>query len=83
MLSILKELLRPTAAKLIVFLLLGGYFTFFFIWGKEIWDDIAFNKIGFPLYGDFTATIIDLIIWYVISCLIVFCYEKIKNKSKK
>jgi len=31
---------------------------------------------------DFISFIIDLIVWYLISCLIIFVYNKIKNAKK-
>ncbi len=94
----LKEFLKPTAKKAIIFLASMGGLNYFWISGSGVYDGmILFGlPLGFWPKGSFMATYnirppphvgfsvmnfsIDIIFWYLISCLIISAYNKLKPK---
>lgn len=90
-----KEFFKPTKIKIILFIILlivsflnlvGGVCT------ASI-PAICFYGIGFPFVVNITLTgysitnigiielIVDIIFWYLISCLMIFAYNKTKKKK--
>lgn len=100
-LASLKQFLKPSWGKIIIFIVLAGVCLVFYktyprlISGSETIHII----LGYPLkyieysYGAFDLILdvvrvnylnlaIDLIFWYLASCLVIFAWDKIKNKKQ-
>ena len=87
--KLIKEFLKPDLRKIVIFLILFLISSFLrdFYKGLEV-----STKYGFPImfyhwdyYAkttefNFVGFIIDFIFWYLISCLIVFVYDKVRKR---
>jgi hypothetical protein len=87
----IKQFLKPDVRKIIVFLIL--LIISFFIKSGIALGELYWRVIGFPLpilvqtdglfwSLSYQGIIIDLIFWYIITCLIIWIYEKFKKKPQ-
>jgi hypothetical protein len=94
----IKEFIKPTIGKIVLFVLLMVGITFYLIMTNIIYDTMIL--VGFPLNFypvgsvrilpdgspltqivefSYLNFILNLIFWYLISCLIVYTYNKIRK----
>ncbi len=91
----MKEFLKPTIVKVILFFILIIISTWFSSnltygyggWPLYFWPIKSFVSTGFEMSEvapPFSVLnfFVDIIFWYLISCLIIFIYNKIKRKNK-
>jgi len=90
----LKDFLRPTKGKIAVFVLI---FFLAIIFSLSIYIGTTVGKVArilSPHYWlssyitpvdrlAFLVFIVDLIYWYLLSCVIIFIYGKLKEKLRK
>ena len=83
-----KDFIKPETSKLVVFLV---FFLFsiiiFFSWGAPppAWlssIELIINILMPPLLEGITVFIVWIPYWYIIACIIVFIYNKYKNRKK-
>lgn len=91
----LKQLLKPNLIKIVLFLVIGfiaNIFSLFFSYGCRCIGNIctlcsfwnfgtAVEAINSPYLKVHLVLIGELFIFYLISCLIIYGYEKIKKKK--
>jgi hypothetical protein len=103
----LKQFLKPDWRKIVVFLILFGFFSSFIgntymfalcdpcgcpnSWGyplsfyneQKIGADMKTFNCGetMPLYN-YSSLIIDIVIWYFLSCLIIWIYDKVRGRKR-
>jgi len=89
-----KEFLKPSIKKIAIFLLLFiaiSFIIYFFVYTPWIIADFTYTlaPFGIPLtiWSDFLISgfswinfIIDIVFWYLVSCLIVFAFQKLSKK---
>jgi hypothetical protein len=85
----IKQFIKPTTGKIIIFIIFSIYFLG--LVERNVWisNDLAVSGRGYPLFFSTSfhpsvwagLLIVDLLFWYLISCLIVFIYSKLRNKS--
>ena len=91
----MKEFLKPTIANIILFLILIIISTWFSSnltysyggWPLYFWPIKSFGSAGFEMSEVAPSFLVlnfiaDIVIWYLISCLIIFVYNKIKKKNR-
>ena len=96
-----KEFLKPTIAKILLFIILMGGLNYYVISTTHILDGMALigypsgfwptgsvylksaESVPAPLGFSCINFIIDLLFWYLISCLIILAYNKITNSFRK
>ncbi|MEK6841110.1 MAG: hypothetical protein AABX45_00760, partial [Nanoarchaeota archaeon] len=89
----MKEFLKPTIVNIILFLILIIISTWFSSnltygyggWPLYFWPIKSLGDAGFKIFEvappfSILNFIADIVIWYLISCLIIFIYNKIKRK---
>jgi len=91
-----KQFLKPDWRKVVIFFVVSFLLTFFLGVESPVTPlDISITKIGFPvllltiketLLGktykwNFVNLIINIVVWYLLSCLIIWVYDKIKKRS--
>jgi hypothetical protein len=80
----IKQFLKPNWKKIVIFVTISIIFSLI---DYGISGELIIPIIGLPLpfYINYNITypflIIDLIVWYFISCLIVWIYDKVKKKK--
>lgn len=78
------DFLRPTIAKLLLFVLLGGYFSTIHC---SISSIASQNRWGMPFSfpslnpPDYTIITANLIFWYLVSCAIILIKAKFLSKK--
>ncbi len=83
----IKDLLKPSWRKIALTIILFALVLFLSIsyyFGGGFTLGFPFHPIGPIMYNNILETtlilIMDLIFWYLISCLIVWSYEKVRKK---
>lgn len=92
----LKQFLKPGWKKIVIFFIILLLTLFLGIKFSAIPEIDIIYEIGYPafltittiMFGrkiyewNFPNLIINIVIWYLLSCLIVWIYEKVKGKKK-
>jgi polyferredoxin len=68
-----KEFLKPTKWKIVIFVISVALASLLVLWGISVGI--------YPISQLIPRAIIALIVWYLVSCLIVFGYKKFKEKK--
>jgi len=91
-----KQFLKPDWRKVVIFFVVSFLLTLFLGVKSPVTPlDISITKIGFPalfltikegLLGktykwNFVNLIINIAIWYLLSCLIIWIYDKVRKRS--
>lgn len=85
-----KEFLKPDRRKIVIFVILSLLFSFSFLPFSLFVVGVS-TYIGFPLtiyyfsirtgpIFSFENLILDIIVWYLLSCLIIWIYDKVKKR---
>ena len=84
----MKEFLKPTIGKIIIVLILFIIFEYFFVYPASVMSGITFCKMApggscpepyFPWVTFIIVSLISLLISYLISCISIWIYSKLKK----